>query len=249
MFPAAGSGSLNLPSARTRNDLLDVWLSDGGYFEEEIMKRMFLISVATAALFVGTGPVIAQAPNATGSQGAPVEKSAPAEKMAPMNRNAPTARPGSENGLKGSQADEGMRGDKGAAERPQAAEPKSRTGGKADSEMSKDKSKEGTKADTNGAAKSGTTSGQAGAGSKQLTSEQRTSVRTAIRGQNVKPETNVNFTISVGTRVPRTVTFHPVPTELVTIYPDWRGFEYFLVGDEIIVVNPRTLEIVAVLEA
>jgi hypothetical protein len=61
--------------------------------------------------------------------------------------------------------------------------------------------------------------------------------------------TNVNFSISVGTRVPRTVSFHPVPTQLVTIYPDWQGYEYFLVGDQIVVVNPRTLEIVAVLEA
>jgi hypothetical protein len=65
----------------------------------------------------------------------------------------------------------------------------------------------------------------------------------------VKPVTNVNFSISVGTRVPRTVTFHPVPTEIVTIYPDWRGYEFFLVRDEIIIVNPRTLEIVAVLPA
>jgi hypothetical protein len=35
----------------------------------------------------------------------------------------------------------------------------------------------------------------------------------------------------------------------VTIYPDWRGYEFFLVGNEIVVVNPRTLEIVAVLDA
>jgi len=35
----------------------------------------------------------------------------------------------------------------------------------------------------------------------------------------------------------------------VEIYPEWRGFDYILVGDEIIVVNPRTHLIVAVLEA
>lgn len=183
------------------------------------MRKMLLISAAAAALFVGTGSVLAQAPNAAGAQSAPAEKAAPAEKMAPMNRSAPDARPRSEDGMKGSQTDEKMPGDKGSPQRAQ----------------------DGTKA--------GTTSGQAGAGSKQLSTEQRSSVRTAIRGQNVKPMTNVNFAISVGTRVPRTVTFHPLPTELVTIYPDWRGYEYFLVGEEIIVVNPRTLEIVAVLEA
>ena len=49
--------------------------------------------------------------------------------------------------------------------------------------------------------------------------------------------------------MPREVRFHPLPTEIITVYPDWRGYEFFLVRDEIIVVNPRTLEIVAVLPA
>ena len=35
----------------------------------------------------------------------------------------------------------------------------------------------------------------------------------------------------------------------MTIYPEWRGYEFILVRDQIIVVDPRTLEIVAVLDA
>jgi Protein of unknown function (DUF1236) len=92
------------------------------------------------------------------------------------------------------------------------------------------------------------TTGQAGAGAK-LSSEQRTKITTVIRDQHVAPVTNVNFSISVGTRVPRDVSFHPLPTEIVTIYPDWRGYEFILVRDQIIVVDPRTFEIVAVLDA
>jgi hypothetical protein len=92
------------------------------------------------------------------------------------------------------------------------------------------------------------TTGQAGAGSK-LSTEQRTRITTVIRDQHVAPVTNVNFSVSIGTRVPREIGFHPLPTEIVTIYPEWRGYEFFLVRDEIIVVDPRTLEIVAVLEA
>ena len=49
--------------------------------------------------------------------------------------------------------------------------------------------------------------------------------------------------------VPRTVTLAPIPQDIVVIEPGWRGFEYFLVGDEIVVVDPATLEIVAVLPA
>jgi Protein of unknown function (DUF1236) len=106
------------------------------------------------------------------------------------------------------------------------------------------------KAESKGAmdSKSTTTTGQAGAGAK-LSTEQRTKITTVIRDQHIAPAGNVNFSISVGTRVPREVSFHPLPAEVVTFYPEWRGYEFFLVRDQIIVVDPRTHEIVAVLEA
>jgi hypothetical protein len=104
-------------------------------------------------------------------------------------------------------------------------------------------------ADSKGAAdsKATVTTGQAGASAK-LSTEQRTRISTVIKQQNIRPATNVNFSISIGTHVPRNVGFHPLPVEIVTIYPDWRGYEMFLVGNQIVVVNPRTLEIVAVLD-
>ena len=57
-------------------------------------------------------------------------------------------------------------------------------------------------ADSKGAANSKsstTTTGQAAAGGK-LSTEQRTQITTVIKQQNVRPVTNVNFSISVGTR-------------------------------------------------
>ncbi len=96
--------------------------------------------------------------------------------------------------------------------------------------------------------RSQTTTGQAGAGAK-LSTEQRTKITTVIRDQHVAPVNNVNFSISIGGRVPRDVSFHPLPAEVVTVYPEWRGYEFFLVRNQIIVVDPGTLEIVAVLEA
>jgi hypothetical protein len=102
-------------------------------------------------------------------------------------------------------------------------------------------------ADSKGGAE-GKTVGQAGAGAK-LSGDQRTKITTVIRDQHVQPVTNVNFSISVGTRVPRDVSFHPLPAEIVTIYPDWRGYEFILVRDQILVIDPSSLEIVAVLDA
>jgi Protein of unknown function (DUF1236) len=96
--------------------------------------------------------------------------------------------------------------------------------------------------------KSQTTVGQAGAGAK-LSTEQRTRITSVIREQHVAPVEHVDFAISVGTRVPHDVRFYPLPTEVVTIYPEWRGYEFILVNDQIVVVDPRTFEIVAVIEA
>jgi hypothetical protein len=97
--------------------------------------------------------------------------------------------------------------------------------------------------------RSQSTTGQAGAAAK-LSTEQRTKITTVIRNEHVAPVNNVDFSISVGTRIPRErISLRPLPVEVVTIYPEWRGYEFFLVRDEIIVVDPKTLEIVAVLPA
>jgi hypothetical protein len=105
------------------------------------------------------------------------------------------------------------------------------------------------KAESKGAeGKSQTTVGQAGAGAK-LSSEQRTKITTVIKNQHIAPVTNVNFSVSVGTRVPRDVSFHPLPADVVTIYPEWRGYNFVLVRDQIVVIDPQTFEIVAVIEA
>ena len=53
----------------------------------------------------------------------------------------------------------------------------------------------------------------------------------------------------MGTRVPDSVHFYPLPREVFVIYPEWRGYDYILVGDEILVIDPRTHEIVAILDA
>ena len=99
-----------------------------------------------------------------------------------------------------------------------------------------------------GGERSQMTTGQAGGGAK-LTTEQRTKITTVIRNEHVAPVTSVNFNVAVGTRVPRDVSFHPLPADVVTIYPEWRGYNFILIRDEIVVIDPATFEIVAILNA
>jgi hypothetical protein len=202
------------------------------------MTNRFLMSVAAAALIAGTGFANAQGTGTSReapAAGAATQQSAPPSAATPMNRNdasqsgapaeAPKSAQSKDMAPKGEKsAQDNMKDEKGAAGKDM-------------------------KADSKGAADAkSTTTGQAGAGAK-LSTEQRTKITTVIKSQHVQPVTNVNFSISVGTRVPRNVGFHPLPAEIVTIYPEWRGYEFFLVNNQIIVVNPRTLEIVDVIDA
>jgi hypothetical protein len=108
---------------------------------------------------------------------------------------------------------------------------------------------EGNNAENRPAGATGSTVGQAGASAK-LSTEQRTQITSVIREEKVAPATNVNFNISVGTRVPHEgITLHVLPSRVVTIYPEWRSYKYILVRDEIVIIDPNTYEIVAVLNA
>jgi hypothetical protein len=82
-----------------------------------------------------------------------------------------------------------------------------------------------------------------------LSTEQRTKIREVVLKRSDAPRvTNVDFSIRVGTAVPRTVRFVEVPDELIVINPQWRGYRYFIVNDQIVIVEPDTLKIVAVLD-
>jgi hypothetical protein len=90
--------------------------------------------------------------------------------------------------------------------------------------------------------------GAAGARAANLTTEQKTKIRTVIKEKvKAKPVEHVNFSVSVGTVVPRTIHYYPLPAEVVTIYPAWRGYYFVLVGSQIVVIQPSSFEIVAVL--
>jgi hypothetical protein len=99
-----------------------------------------------------------------------------------------------------------------------------------------------------------TTTGQGAAGARgnvtvNLTPEKRTRIHEVIvQERNAPRVSSPNFNVSVGTRVPRTVRFAALPRTIVEIEPEWRGFEYFMIGDQMVIVDPRSMEIVAVVE-
>jgi len=49
--------------------------------------------------------------------------------------------------------------------------------------------------------------------------------------------------------VPSSVRVRVLPREIVEVVPQFRGFKYVLVGDEVVILDPYTLEIVAIIPA
>jgi hypothetical protein len=99
------------------------------------------------------------------------------------------------------------------------------------------------------------TTGQGAAGTRSnatvnITPEKRTRIHEVIVNERNAPRiSSAHFNVSVGAQVPRTVRFAALPPTIVEIEPEWRGFEYFMIGDQIVIVDPKTMEVVAVLDA
>jgi hypothetical protein len=85
--------------------------------------------------------------------------------------------------------------------------------------------------------------------SVDITPEKRTRMHEVFLGARNAPRVDhVDFDLAVGTPVPRSVRFVPVPQQIVAIEPEWRGYDYFFVADRIVIVDPRSMEIVAIID-
>jgi Protein of unknown function (DUF1236) len=84
-------------------------------------------------------------------------------------------------------------------------------------------------------------------GAVTLNTRQQTSVVAALRNESVQRFDRADFAISVGTIVPAFVALNPLPESVVEIVPQYRGYDFVMVRDEIVIVEPRTRHIVTVL--
>ncbi len=225
------------------------------------MRNLRLLSTTAAILLLGASAVSAQTTNKDeGSARAPAaQHKAPAEKIAPAMKSGQRKAPQTT----GQAAPNAAEHDKGQMKKSQTMD-KGSPAGHAVKRSS----------DANGGAnirnkrntaeshptmpspsrnsavegKRSTTGQGAAAGSNNLSHEQRSKITTVFRHHRVKPA-HLNVSIRVGSRIPDSVHFYRLPAEVYGYYPEWRGYYYILVGDEILVIDPRSHEIVAILDA
>ncbi len=82
-----------------------------------------------------------------------------------------------------------------------------------------------------------------------LSTEQHAKIRDTLRSGKAERLTNVPFSTRVGEVIPGSVHRYGLPISVLEYAPQYRDYEYILVGDDILIVDPRTLRIVAVIPA
>lgn len=88
-------------------------------------------------------------------------------------------------------------------------------------------------------------------GELSMSQEQRTRVSARfeqrIDRMNIRPLSRSNISVSIGVGVPSSVRLYDVPSDIVAIYPRFRGYRFVVVEDEIVIVEPRSRKIVTVI--
>jgi hypothetical protein len=227
------------------------------------MRRTLLISVAALALAAG-GQVFAQTSGsgggstsgAGGGSGSTMQQSpSGGTGGSGMSGGASTSQPSGattrEQPSTGSaQTETAPGGQKGSKQ--QQGQTEHRNGSKQGAtERREGGSKQGaSEGTTKQGGSAGTTAGRSGGGSSHVTlnTEQKTKIRQSVLTSSAPRVSTVNFDVRVGTVVPRSVHIVELPPTLIEIEPQWRGYRYFVYHDEIVIVEPDTLRIVAVLE-
>jgi hypothetical protein len=240
-------------------------------------NNKLMIAVATAALIAGTSAVFAQQQGGAPG-GAPAGQMAPKSTGGGQTTGQP-ATPGTvHNGTaetKGGKNATEERGEQIKPNRTGEAQPNRNreTTGQAPQNERRENRTEGNKA-TSGATeerrldqnrateergrdndRNRTTTGQGAAPNKgnvavNITAEKRTQIHQVFTKERSAPRVDrVDFDLAVGTAVPRSVRFVSVPSTIIAIEPSWRGYDYFMVGEQIVIVDPRSMEIVAIIDA
>jgi len=132
---------------------------------------------------------------------------------------------------------------KGTAEK--AAEPKEKAA-KGTAEKAPEPKDTATKGAADTAAKGAAEKGSAGR--VQTTEQQKSNIgQTLSKEKSLNRVTNINVSINIGTRIPRSVRLVALPATVITIVPAYRSYHYFVMGDQLCIVDPASYEIVEII--
>ena len=79
-----------------------------------------------------------------------------------------------------------------------------------------------------------------------LNDEQRTRISQSVAKLNIAPLLRIKFAIDVGSEIPRSIKLRPLPYGAVTAAPQYRGHAFVRIEEDVVIVEPRSYKIVAV---
>ena len=215
------------------------------------MKRNFLIASSIAAVLAGT--------MMAGAQGMQQQKGGAERGMgAEQGQQGPThqgPRAGAKEGAKGGQTTTGQgQREEGKTPREKSKPHEERTQGQGQREEGRGEREGGNQQGVQrenqtpkaGAKQQGQAQQSRTEGHGNISAQQRSHLRETVLAHGPKAA-NINVSIRVGTVIPTAVSVVAVPEDIVEIYPDYRGYFYFVYDDEIIIVD-RGHRIVAVID-
>jgi hypothetical protein len=84
----------------------------------------------------------------------------------------------------------------------------------------------------------------------KLTQKNRVVIRERVieRAPKKYRRNEINFNISVGRQIPRDFRIYSLPPVFIEIAPDYEGYDYIVVGDSVLIIDPETREIVDIVE-
>ena len=185
-------------------------------------------------------------PGAAKSAQTPAQGAKPDQRMGQDEQKQTTPQRGAQEEKPGAQEQRGAQEEKKpAGTEQQRGAQEEKPGTQEQRGAQEENSKSGAKANEQNASK---TTGSRGA-SVQLSQTQRTKIQAVIGHSSAARVTNVNFNVEVGVAIPRTVHVEVLPQDIVEIVPQFEGFDYIIVGDNILIIDPDTLEIVDIIPA
>jgi hypothetical protein len=80
-----------------------------------------------------------------------------------------------------------------------------------------------------------------------LNEQEKAKIRAFVTAPRTARLSNARFPLDIGAIVPRSVRARMVPPELAQVHPALRGYAYVVVGDDLVIIEPGTSRIVAVI--
>ncbi|ANL46470.1 hypothetical protein AMC87_CH01775 [Rhizobium phaseoli] len=131
--------------------------------------------------------------------------------------------------------DAGTQTDSGETQKSGEAKP---SGGSSESQSNSNTSVDSSKTQTN------TTT------NVNISVEQQTEIRSVVKEVHVEPVRETDFTVSVGTSIPKKIRLEPLPPRIIEIVPQYKAYRFFILADgRIVIVDPSSFTIVYIISA